>query len=283
MKLTNCVLFKAHIFLVIFFLVQMPAQAMDEDGSLVFGFLPILSTQKLIARFKPLVDQLSAELGQPIRMETASNYAVFLQRTRAQRYDIVFTAPHFYYLANKESGYQVIVRVNGAELKAIIVATKASKITQLSELRGKRIATPDSLSMVTAIIRNHLREAGLDPDKDVTLIATPSHNTALLTAYNGSTEAAGLAVPPFKRASEETRNAMVVLATTAGTPHMPIAVSASLKPELVEKITEILVSLGKTEQGRALFMQLAWPKGFIRATNEEYAPLEKLLKGMHLE
>jgi phosphonate transport system substrate-binding protein len=259
------------------------AYAIDKDGGLVFGFLPILSTQKLIMRFKPMVDLLSENLHRPIRMETAPSYAEFLKRTKAKRYDILFTAPHFYYLAHTKSGYHVLVRVNAKELKAIIVATRTSHIKSLSELKGKKIATPDPLSLGSALIRSSLRQAGLDPDKDMTIIATPSHNAALITAYNGITDAAGLMVPPYMRASKEIHNAMVTLAITAGTAHMPIAVSPSLDPALAKKITETLVSLDKTEEGHALLKHLAWPMGFVKATDSEYAPLKKIVAELRLD
>jgi len=259
------------------------AHAIDKDGSLVFGFLPILSTQKLIERFKPMVDLLSENLHRPIRMETAPSYIEFLKRTKAKRYDILFTAPHFYYLAHTESGYHVIVRVNAKELKAIIVATKASHINTLSELKGKKISTPDRISLGTALILNALRKAGLNPDKDVQIVATPSHNAALITAYNGITDAAGLMVPPYMRSSKKIHDSMVTLGTTAGTAHMPIAVSSALNPELADKITETLVSLNKTEEGRTLLKHLSWPMGFVKAKDSEYAPLKNIVAELHLE
>jgi phosphonate transport system substrate-binding protein len=271
------------LLVMLFCLLPLQAQAVDADGTLVFGFLPILSTQKLVIRFKPMVDLLAGELHQPIRMETAPSYIEFLKRTRAKRYDIIFTAPHLYYLAHEQSGYNVIVRVNAKELKAIIVATKASHITNLRELKGKKLATPDRLSLGAALIRNSLRRAGLDPDKDVTIIATPSHNAALLTAYNGIADAAGLMVPPYTRASEDVHKAMVTLGVTAGTAHMPIAVSASLDPALANKIADVLVSLSKTEKGQAVLKHLAWPMGFVKAKNSEYAPLKDIVTELHLE
>ena len=173
--------------------------------------------------------------------------------------------------------------MNAKQLKAIIVTTKASHIKTMDDLRGKKIATPDPLSLGSALIRNALRKAGLDPDKDVTIVATPSHNAALITAYNGITDAAGLMVPPYMRASEKIHNAMVTLDITAGTAHMPIAVSASLEPALATKITETLVSLDETKEGRDLLKHLAWPMGFVKAKDSEYAPLKDIVAGLHLE
>lgn len=241
-----------------------------NDKELVFGFLPILSTEKLVARFGPLVDYLSAKLGRPIRLETAPDYAEFARRTNDEkRYDILFTAPHFYYLAQRKAGYRVIVRVDAPVLRAVIVAPKTSGIKELSQLRGKRIATPDPLALGTVLIRDTLQKAGLDPDKDVNLIATPSHNASLLSADKGVTDAAGLMVPPFQRSAPEVRDAMLVLATTQGTPHMPISVAPSLSEEQVRIIEEALTSLTQNDSGRALLKHLSWP-GFTKTTPEEY-------------
>lgn len=274
---------KLITFLIILLGLPIHAIAADKDGTLVFGFLPILSTQKLVKRFEPLVNKIAEDLHRPVRMETAPNYVEFLKRTREKRYDILFTAPHFYYLAHVQSGYKVIVRVNAKKLNAIIVATKASHITSLSGLRGRTIATPAAISLGTALIRNTLRKAGLDPDKDVKIVTTPNHNAALLTAYNGITDAAGLMIPPYMRASEKVHNAMVVLGKTAGTAHMPIAVSATLAPEVRARIKQTLVSLKQTEKGRAILKHMSWPMGFTKATDSEYAPLKEIVKEMHLK
>lgn len=90
-KLFSCLI----IAVVTLGLLPLPqVRAAEKDGTLVFGFLPILSTQKLIERFNPMVDLLSEELHRPIRMETAKEFKSFIKRTRYKRYDILFTAPH---------------------------------------------------------------------------------------------------------------------------------------------------------------------------------------------
>jgi phosphonate transport system substrate-binding protein len=242
----------------------------NNDNTLIFGFLPILSTEKLVARFGPLVDYLSAKLGQPIRLETAPDYTEFMHRTnREKRYDLLFTAPHFYYLAQRKSGYRVIVRVDAPSMHAVIVAPKASSIKTLADLRGHRISTPDQLALGTVLIRHTLQKAGLDPDKDVTLVATPSHNASLLSAYKGITDAAGLMVPPYKLAAPKVRESMQILAQTQGTPHMPISVAPTLSMEQVRIVEEALLSLNQSKEGRALLKHLSWP-GFAKSTPQEY-------------
>jgi len=236
---------------------------------LTFGFLPIISTQKLVARFAPLADYLAKELDKPVKLESAPNFAEFRQRTKKGRYDIIFTAPHFYYLAQRENNYRVLVRVNAPSMRAIIVAPKDGQVKTLSDLKGKKLSILDPLALGTVLVRSHLIQNGINPDKDLILVNTPTHNASLLSAYNHATDAASLMVPPFKRARTEVKNAMRVIDKTDGTPHMPIAVSSRVSEKDAQKIQTVLVNLKNTDEGRALLKHLSWP-GFVVATPDEY-------------
>lgn len=247
-----------------------PRKFQDE---LIFGFLPITSTQRLVARFGPLVDHLAEVLGQPIRMETAPDYATFIQRTHNRRYDILFTAPHFYYLAEKTAGYKAIARVNAKELKAVIVSRKDSQLKSLQDLRGKSLATPDALAMGTVLVREMLLRHQLNPGKDIFLVETPSHNASLISTYKGATDAAGLMIPPYKRSAQNLRAAMVEIKTTRGVPHMPICVINTLSASQTRTLQQTLIGLAKTKEGKKLLKHVSWPMGFVKPGPEEYQNL----------
>lgn len=253
----------------------------EQTSPLVFGFLPIVSTQKLLARFGPLTDYLSDRLGRPVRFETAPNYAEFIQRTNHdRRYDILFTAPHFYHMAQRKAGYQVLVRVRAPQMRAIIVTADIEKIKSVADLRGRKIAVPDSLSLGALLVKNHLLQAGLRPGRDVELVTTPSHNASLVSAYKGVTDAAGMMIPPFKRASSEIKSKMQIIATTRGTPHMPISVAARLSVRDRNKISQVLLDMQKTLEGKKLLRQISWP-GFVKTSTTEYDQMDWAAKLVH--
>lgn len=260
--------------------LSVPLKSHAEDP-IVFGFLPILSPQKLLARFAPLADYLGEQLGRPVRLETAANYSEFVRRTDEKRYDILFTAPHFYYLAQRRAGYNVLVRVNAPSLAAIIVARKDSEIKTLQDLHGKKLATVDPLALGTVLVRAHLSAHNIDPDKDLTLVATPTHNASLLSAYKQVTDAASLMIPPFRRASADIRDNMIVIAETSGTAHMPISVSSSVSAEDATIIERALLNLKQHDEGRALLKHLSWP-GFVKAGAAEYDQLEWVARQVKL-
>ena len=267
----------------LFFCLALPwnVRAGESSQALVFGFLPILSPQKLVARFGPLTDYLAEQLNRPVRLETAPNYEEFVRRTSKQRYDILFTAPHFYYLAQRQSGYRVLVRVDAPTMPAVIVARKDSDIHNLEDLRGKKLSTVDPLALGTALVKAHLSANNIDPDKDVTLVTTPTHNASLLSAYKRVTDAASLMLPPYNRAKPEIKNNMIIIAKTAGTPHMPISVSSSVSAEKRSIIENALLNLTASTKGKELLQHLSWP-GFAKTSPAEYDQLEWAAKQIQL-
>ncbi|WJW75737.1 phosphate/phosphite/phosphonate ABC transporter substrate-binding protein [Thiohalobacter sp. IOR34] len=259
--------------LLLAFLLGGAEAAEPERTRLVFGFLPIVSPERLVRRFAPLVDHLSQRLGVEVRLETAPDFAEFLRRTHEeQRYDLLFTAPHFYPLARERAGYRALVRVGGPGMRAVIVVPRQSAIRSLQDLRGRRLATVDPLGLATALVRARLSRAGLDPQRDLTLVSTPSHNASLLSAYQGRTDAASLMLPLYRQAVPEVRDGMRILATTAASQHMPISAAPWLDAAEVERIRGLLLGLGADEAGRRLLRRLDWP-ALVPVADGDYADL----------
>ena len=241
---------------------------------LVFGFLPIVSPERLVRRFAPLVEYLSQRLGIEVRMETAPDFAEFLRRTHeAKRYDLLFTAPHFYYLAQRRAGYRALVRVDLPGMQAVIVVPRDSPVQTVADLRGRRLATVDPLALATSLVRACLQREGLDPDRDLTLVATPSHNASLLSAYQGRTDAASLMLPLYRRAAPEVLEGMRIVATTETSRHMPVSVAPWLDDALVARIRAVLLGMADDEAGRTILGRLDWP-GFAPAGPHDYDDLD---------
>ncbi len=94
----------------------------QDAGPLVFGILPFISIEQLVYQFSPLADYLSGKLQVPVRIETAPDFVEFARRTHEEtRYDILFTAPHFYTQAHRKAGYRLIASIDSPEMWAVIV------------------------------------------------------------------------------------------------------------------------------------------------------------------
>ncbi|VAW73983.1 hypothetical protein MNBD_GAMMA13-1270 [hydrothermal vent metagenome] len=248
---------------------------------LVFGFLPIVSPERLVKRFAPLVNYLSTELGTEIRMETAPDFAQFVQRTQNEtRYDILFTAPHLYYLANQQAAYRALAKVGADSLEAVIVTRTQGDIHTIDDLKGKRLATAGSLALSTLLTRQLLLHKGLNPDQDLTLVATPSQNASLLSTLQGTTDASALILPVYRRARPQVLQNTRVIAHTGKAPHIPIAAAPWLDATIATRLQTVLITMSDNEKGRAVLQALEWP-GFVTtsdATYQSFGPVIKQIK-----
>ena len=244
---------------------------------LVFGILPFVSVERLVTQFSPLANYLAGHLQVPVHIETAPDFTEFTRRTEQdQRYDILFTAPHFQSQAVSKAGYRLLVSVNSPGLWAVIVAPVTSDIHSVGDLKGKRLAIVQPMSLATLLVRNHLHEAGIDPDVDLSLVVTPSHDASLLSSYHGVTDASALMQPPFAAASETVRASVRVIARTRSTPNIPISVGQWVSDDCAAEISALLLDMDKNDEGRAALERSRYP-GFTQGDPEAYEALSRAL------
>ena len=252
-------------------------ESCQKNSPLVFGVLPFISAEQLVFRFTPLVDYLSDNLQVPVRLETAPDFVEFARRTHEEsHYDILFTAPHFFTRAKQKAGYRLIASVDSPEMWAVIVVPKQSEIHALQDLEGKRLATVPPLGLATLLVRKTLFEAGIDPDVDLDMVITPTHDASLLSSYHGVTDASALMQPPFEAASEKVRESMRIIARTESTPHIPISVAPWLGEDCAAEIAELLVNMGSTPEGKAVLQHNRFT-GYRQGEPSIYESLNDLL------
>jgi len=248
----------------------------SKSSPITFGILPFVSAEQLVIRFTPLVDYLSLHLDAQIRIETAPNFVEFARRTaKDQRYDILFTAPHFYPQA-RNAGYRLMVSVDSPGMRAFIVVPKQSAIQSINDLRGKRLATVDVKSLATLLVRKHLAEHGINPDKDLQLIATPTHDASLLSSYHGVTDASSLMQPPYAAASPQVRDSMRIIAKTERAPHIPISVGKRISADCATEIATLLLAMASSTEGQQVLKHNGF-SGFKQSKADEYEKIKELM------
>lgn len=258
-------------------LVTTGTRAEHAEETRVFGFLPIVSTERLARRFEPLAEYLAEELGMRIVIETAPTYAEFVRRTHDERrYDYLFTAPHFYALAQRRAGYRVMVRADGEPLRGAIVVRKDSGISNIDELCGKTVATPSAIAIITGLVRQRLIRAGCNMEGSTTLVPTPSHNASMMSVHRGATEGAGFGVVPLRLADPGIRAELRIIAETDTIPNMPFSVAPWISEEEATRFADALIGMRAGVEGTAILKHVGWT-GFVVAEPGEYDMLEEYL------
>lgn len=237
-----------------------------------FGILPILSTRTMLTIYEPLRAYLQDRLQKPVSFVTAPSYRAFVERTRRSDFRYIITAPHFARLAQKEDGYQPLVRVK-SELIAILVADKGSGINQIAALRGKTVTTPDSLAIISFMTREYLRQQGLVPDRDVFLKSESSFNSAVIAVRNGASAAAATSPTALKQMPPEIRGSLLTLGTTKPVQGITYLASRKVPAKELAEMQQLLLEFSATAAGKAFFKNTGFID-LVRTSEDEMRALD---------
>jgi len=229
----------------------------ESPAELRIGVLPYMSTERLMARYTPLRIYLQRVLQRPVRLMTAPTFASYLERARHYEYDLYLTAPHFAVLAETESQYQRVSHFQ-RELDASFVVLQDAPVRTLADLKGKRVTTPDSLAIVTAMAEDALRHAGLEIDKTVEVVHAPSHNAAVLAVANGQSDAAVVSSSVFESMSADIRARVRVLDRTPKVPNIMFMASPKSVDADYQAIKSAMENFGESEEGKAFFLETGY-------------------------
>lgn len=242
----------------------------DSDDPLILGFFPLTSTVSLFQRFAPLADYLGERLGREVVLETARDFPTFFRRTQDRRYDIVVTAPHFAVEAVDSGRYRIRATLV-KDVQQLVVVRKDSAITTVTDLAGKRVATPPARALITMMGEAHLTEAGLGDDNRPVYMAFVSHNAANEAVVAGLADAAIASSNVVGKAVE--RGAPLrVISRGLKLPNMATMVASDLPPALGDAVQAALVGMRDDPAGRRALKHIGFP-GYRAVGAADYEPV----------
>ena len=216
------------------------------------GLLPTLSARRILKTYQPLREYLERALGRPVLLVTAPDYRTHVERTRTGLYRYAVTAPHFARLAQRRSGYRVLVRVRSA-LAALLVVRAADGVRRVEALRGQTVATPDGLAIVSMLGRAVLREHGLVPGRTVSLRDYRAFNSAVLAVSAGEVAAAVTAETALNQMPPAVRGAVRRIASSPVVPHVMLIAHGAVPERERERVKALLLSFGDDPAGKRFF------------------------------
>ena len=237
--------------MLLFWASSMPASAAGDP--LHFGVFPHLSTRVLLETYQPLADHLSRALKRPVLLETAPDFADFVSRTRAGRYDVLLTPPHLAYLAQAETGYRPLYAY-AEPLRGVVVVRKTAPYQGLRDLKGKSVALADPLAIVVMMMEADLSRAGLLQGRDFTRIEARSHNNAALLVVQGKAQAAVVGALAFQQVPARIKQDLRALAYTRPILSPVYMASARIPETEVEALKMALAGFGATASGREFLL-----------------------------
>jgi phosphonate transport system substrate-binding protein len=251
-----------------------PAQEAAAPA-LIFGLLPSESAVAKFKRYAPLRDYLAARLRQRVVLETARNFPEFIKRTRERKYDFLETAPHFVPSAIDSGHYQVLTTIT-QPLSAQVVVHENSPYQQVSQLAGRKVATPSPKAVITRIGKQALVARGLHGQSQPVYMTYRTHNAAYQAVLGQQADAAIISVNVYNKALRKSEPLRSIAASEA-IPNMSIVVARDLPSVTRQTLEEQLVGMQQDPRGREVLKKTAYP-GYRKADIKEYESLRRYLE-----
>jgi phosphate/phosphite/phosphonate ABC transporter binding protein len=193
-----------------------------------------------------LVAYLQARLGRPVQLGIEPDYAAQIAKMRAGALDATFFGAYAFYRARREAGaVALVVRVEQdsnrpGSYQSVIVVRDDAALHTLQDLHGMRVGFVDPSSTAGYLIpRRMLREAGLDPDRDIIPCFCNTHQAVLEAVQAGEVAAGamhrGLYTGLAQRAAGPAAR-LRTIATSAPVPAGPVAVRRDLDWETRQRL-----------------------------------------------
>jgi phosphonate transport system substrate-binding protein len=169
---------------------------------LKFAVTDINNIEKLQQDFGEFHKILAEVLGVEIELFNVENYTSAASSMLSGELDLVFAGPSEYLVLNSRAKAIPLVVIRRPNYHSIFVVNAKSKITSLSQLKGKTIAMRQVGSTSGHIFPiKMLMDAGLDPKKDVKIVML--HDKGIQALKKGEVDAWVVASDRYKNVLEK--------------------------------------------------------------------------------
>ncbi len=273
-----------------------PATALGTPGNPIkMALVPSLDTRKLVISGQKLAELLHKETGLTYEISVPTSYAAVVSAMGAGTVDVGWLSPLPYVIAHDQYGVKVVLRTvrnKSDKYWSFIIARTDTGINKLEDLKGKRFAYGDPVSTSGCLYAKELvRSKGEDPDKFFSnVIFAGAHDKVVMAVYNKQVDAGAIyggvvsdarekVVGTIKDVMQKTK----VIAKSAEIPNDTVSVRKDLPPDLVKKITDGLMKVAESDEGRIAIMTVYGIDGFVPAKDADYDSVRKVAKTEKIE
>ena len=243
---------------------------------------PIMTTRMST----PLVQYLSVKLDREVILDTPKDFETFWSNVKNNKYDIVHYNQYHYVKSHKEYGYKVIaknIEFGEDTIAGAIIVRKDANINSVKDLKGRKIVFGGGpRAMQSYIVARYLLQInGLNHGEYEEIFSTNPPN-AIMSTYFKQSDAAGAGDKVLKLKIVESQidsDEMKYLVKGEQLAHLPWAVSDRMDAATTKKLTEILLDLDKSGEGKAILSKMHM-NGFAPADDADYNPHRKIIKAV---
>lgn len=254
-------------------LISGQAHSLEQDKTYVFGVVPQFEANKLRNIWQPVINYLESETGYRFRIKGSPTIPDFESEFMQGDFDFAYMNPYHIMLANRKKGYIPLVKDAGTTLYGVLVVTKDSSISQISELNGSTVAFPAPNALGASLLMRQEIADKFNTRIIPTYVKT--HDSVYLNVLLGEAVAGAGVQKTLDQQRPEYKSALKIIHKTREFSPHPIAAHPGVPEEVRQAVKTALLKLGKTDEGRKVLARV--PIMQIGETSmEDYLPLETL-------
>jgi len=255
-------------------------------AALRIGMIPDAgATQVSIDEKVPLRDYLSAKIGRPVELVIPTNYNATVEGLGNGSLDFAYLGGLTYVKAHQTYGVIPLVqRASDRQFHSLFITQTDSTIQKLTDLRGKKFAFGDVASTSGHLMPDYaLRNAGIDPDKDLTVRYTGNHPATAKAVESGAVDAGALDESVYKSLIDggqiDKTKVRVFYTTPPFVDYVWVARKDIAKSDQ-DSLTNAFLSLHSLADDKIL--SILRGTSFVKADDAEYATLRSVAAQLKL-
>lgn len=241
--------------------------------SYTIGIVPQFEARRLTRIWDPILAEISSRTGYELKFVGSPRIPEFEAAFLEGEFDFAYMNPYHYTQARHAQGYLPLVRDGARQLYGVLVVRQDSPYQTPADLAGQVIAFPAPNALGASL----MIRADLASRHEINF--TPSyvstHGSAYLNVVLGQAAAAGGVMATFDAQKPEIRDQLRVLYETNRVAPHPLVAHPRVPVEVRQSVTQALLDLARTEEGRNLLEQIPI-KIPIKARPDDYTPLETM-------
>src|SRR3569623_586829 len=231
--------------------------------------------------YRPLAAYIAKESGAQVRVEISQSFNNMANHLDSGRYAILLAPTHIT-AAGIDEGYEPVAKWNKPLFGMYVVAAD-KPYKQLADLKGTRVGVSSRETAIGGLCVSALNKAGIRADKDLGYVFEGKYQDVMANLLTtGQLDAICTGPAPWKEMKEKAPGKYRVLAQTTPIPGFALSIDGKLSQKEKDKLTHILVGMGKTPAGKAALAAIKGSAGGAPATlpttGQEYFSAKRLLE-----
>ncbi|MES2963586.1 MAG: phosphate/phosphite/phosphonate ABC transporter substrate-binding protein [Bdellovibrionota bacterium] len=291
--------FSLLVSLVTFSVVVAPSQVFAANPKHVtIGFIPGENPETLRENGVEFGKMLESKIGVPVKIFISKDYTSLIDAMKEKKIDFAFFTAMSFVFAEKQAGAKVLLKKiwDGPFYWSTILVRTDSKISKLSQLKGKKFAFVDKKSSSGFLYPQvQFKKEGIDPttffgevvysgNHDASIHLLEEKKVDAVAVFSNDAKAVDSAWHRF--APKTTKVKVKPLWISAPIPNDPFCVRQDFyeaNPRLSHDLMFALKELDDDTKQGSHFKKLLGVSALIMATSQQYEPVRDLVKELDLK